>query len=318
MKKLVITKNVTEKHVQSIKDAAPNWEIVYGKEPEQWLSHLKDAEIIAGWPKQDIRTFIDENQNLKWIQNWAAGINALPLESIKNKNIWVTNASGVHAYPISETIIGLMLAWTRKIHTYIRNQLQKKWHHEHMRLEIHTKTIGIIGVGAIGQETAKIAKAFGMHVLGLRRTGKPFEHVDEMFTPDRLHEMLEKCDYVVMTAPLTKETEYMLKEEHFQVMKSSAFFINISRGRTVDEKALIHALQSGEIAGAGLDVFDNEPLPEDHPLWEMENVIITPHTAGSTEHYNDRMVYDIFLPNLKAYIKGKQPPINLVDVERGY
>jgi phosphoglycerate dehydrogenase-like enzyme len=187
-----------------------------------------------------------------------------------------------------------------------------------MNLEIHEKTIGIIGVGAIGKETAKIAKAFGMKVLGLRHSGKAEEYVDEMYTSNQLDLLLPKCDYVVVTLPLTKETFHLFGAEQFKQMKTSAYFINIGRGEIVNEEDLVMALKDGEIAGAGLDVFEKEPLSVDSPLWGMENVIITPHTAGSTEHYNKRVVEDILIPNLKDYILGKAPSINLVDFSKGY
>jgi phosphoglycerate dehydrogenase-like enzyme len=233
-------------------------------------------------------------------------------------NLYLTSANGVHAYPISETIFGLMLALTRKIHTYVKNQQKKTWHHAHMGLEMHGKTIGIIGVGTIGTETAKIAKAFGMRVLGVRHSGRPADYVDEMYTPDQLDQLLPICDYVVVTLPLTKETYQLFGADQFKQMKSSAFFINIGRGEIVVEADLIQALTEEAIAGAGLDVFQTEPLSSESPLWEMENVIVTPHTSGSTEHYNERVIEKILIPNLKAYLSGEIPPINLVNFSKGY
>src|SRR5690606_3587844 len=214
---------------------------------------------------------------LRWLQSWSAGVNNMPLDEMEKSNILLTSANGVHAYPISETIFALMLGLTRKIHSYVRNQQEKKWHHSNMKLEIHEKTIGIVGVGHIGKETAKIAKAFGMTVLGVRHSGRDEEFVDEMYTTDQLSEVLPRCDYVVLTLPLTEETRHLFGADEFRRMKSSAFFINIGRGEIVVEEELIEALQSGEIAGAGLDVFTKEPLPEDSPLWDFENVIVTPH-----------------------------------------
>jgi phosphoglycerate dehydrogenase-like enzyme len=230
----------------------------------------------------------------------------------------ITTANGVHAYPISETIFALMLSLTRKIDTYIKQQQEKTWHHANMKQEIHEKTIGIIGVGKIGKETAKIAKAFGMTVLGMRHSGKSEEYVDEMFTQKQLNTLLPRCDYIVLTLPLTPETQGMFGKTEFQLMKPSAFFINIGRGNLVVENELVHALKDNQIAGAGLDVFETEPLPEKSPLWEMNNVIITPHTSGNTEFYDQRLIQDIFIPNLKDYLDGKNPSINLLDYKKGY
>jgi phosphoglycerate dehydrogenase-like enzyme len=315
---LVIPQNIVPDLIAQIKGIIPDWDIIVGKDPSIWQEHLKDAEIIAGWKKGFELDCLKPESKLKWVQSWSAGVDSFPLASFKEKNILLTSANGVHTYPISETILSLMLALTRKIHTYVKNQQAKIWHHEHLKLEIHEKTIGIIGVGNIGKETAKIAKAFGMKVLGVRYSGKPEEFVDEMYTTDQLSTILPKCDYVVITLPLTKETTGLFGAEQFNLMKPSAFFINIGRGEIVIEEELIVALKEQIIAGAGLDVFETEPLQADSPLWEMDNVIITPHTAGATEHYNQRVIENILIPNLKSYLSGKIPEVNLVNFSKGY
>ncbi|EKN66136.1 NAD-binding D-isomer specific 2-hydroxyacid dehydrogenase protein [Neobacillus bataviensis LMG 21833] len=317
-RKIVITQNLEHGHIEQIKNVIPDWELIVSKDKEIYLKHAKDAEIIAGWKKGLEEFCLGQESKLKWLQTWSAGVDSLPLETIQSRNITLTSANGVHAYPISETIFALMLGLTRKIHTYVKNQQAKTWHHAHMGLELHEKTIGIIGVGEIGKETAKIAKAFGMNILGVRHSGKPVDNVDEMYTPDQLELLLPKCDYVVVTLPHTKETHHLFGTEQFKQMKTSAFFINIGRGEIVVEKELVEALLEGTIAGAGLDVFEKEPLYTESPFWEMENVIITPHTSGSTEFYNKRVVENIFIPNLKDYISGKTPSINLVDFSKGY
>jgi phosphoglycerate dehydrogenase-like enzyme len=318
MRKMIISQNINQAFVNQIKEQLQDWEVIVGKDKEVWQDHLKDAEIIAGWKKEMEEDCLLPDSKLKWIQTWSAGVNSLPLDKLQSREILLTSANGVHSYPISETIFALMLGLTRKIHSYVKNQQIKKWHHANMGLEIHEKTIGIIGVGAIGKETAKIAKAFGMNVLGVRHSGAPCDFVDEMYTADQLNLVLPQCDYVVVTLPLTKETYHLFHKEQFEQMKPSSFFINIGRGEIVVEDDLIEALKSGTIAGAGLDVFATEPLPEDSPFWEMDNVIVTPHTSGSTGHYNQRVMEDILLPNLKSYLSQKIPAINLVDYTKGY
>lgn len=317
-RKIVITHPLEKNLIDQIKEIIPDWTIIMGKDREFWHEHLHDAEIIAGWKKGIEKDCLSPHSKLKWLQTWSAGVDSLPLETLESRIITLTSANGVHAYPISETIYALMLSLTRKIHTYVKNQQERKWHHSDMKLEMHEKTVGIIGVGTIGKEAAKIAKAFGMKVLGVRHSGKQQEFVDEMFTTNQLDAVLPKCDYVVVTLPLTKETNRLFGAKQFDLMKSSAFFINIGRGEIVVERDLISALKRGQIAGAGLDVFEQEPLTVDSPLWEMENVIITPHTSGSTEHYNQRVIEDILIPNLKNYISGNQPSVNLVDYSKGY
>ncbi|MFY4775748.1 D-2-hydroxyacid dehydrogenase [Metabacillus sp. RGM 3146] len=316
-RKLIIAQNLDHTYVNKVQEIIPDWEILAGKEESVWKDQLAEAEIIAGW-KKAMEPSLQEENKLKWIQTWSAGVNSLPLDTLEKKEVLLTSANGVHAFPISETIFALMLSLTRKIHAYVRNQQAKTWHHADLKLEIHNKTIGILGIGAIGKETAKIAKAFGMKVLGLRHSGKEEEYVDRMYTPEQLNEMLPDCDFVVVTLPLTKETEKMFGREQFDLMKDTAIFINIGRGDIVVEEELIEALQQGSIAGAGLDVFEKEPLQESSPLWEMENVILTPHTAGSTEYYDQRVIEDIFIPNLKQYVKGEEPSNNKISYEKGY
>ncbi|MGX4671017.1 D-2-hydroxyacid dehydrogenase [Cerasibacillus sp. JNUCC 74] len=315
---LVINLKLEESLVRTIKQFLPDWNIVAANDSVLLTDDLKQAEIILHWSQKIEPLVLEENKNLKWLQTWTAGIDSLPLPELQQKGIYVTSANGVHAYPISETIFGLILGLTRKIHTYVRQQLEKKWYHARLNQEIHHQTIGIIGVGAIGLETAKIAKAFGMQVLGVRHSGKATDYVDKMYKPDQLDVVLPQCDVVVITLPLTKETTYMFTKDQFKQMKDTAILINIGRGPIVKEDDLIQALRQHEIAGAGLDVFTTEPLPEDSPFWEMEQVIITPHTAGSTKHYDERVIKDIFLPNLKRYLQGEVPHVNLVDYEKGY
>lgn len=317
-RKLVITQTISQAHYQSIQEIIPDWDIITGKDSSIWENHILDAEIIAGWRKSMAQQCLLEESKLRWVQSWSAGVNSLPLEELAVRAIVLTSANGVHAYPISETIFALMLALTRKIHTYVRNQMTHTWHHSNLSLEMHKKTIGIIGVGAIGKETAKIAKAFGMRVIGLRHSGKLEDYVDEMYKSEQLNTILPQCDYVVVTLPLTKETYHLFGPQQFHLMKPSAFLINIGRGEVISEKHLIQALQEQKIAGAGLDVFETEPLSKASPLWTLENVIITPHTAGSTEHYDKRVIEDIFIPNLRDYVKGAIPRINLVDYVKGY
>ncbi|MBU8566488.1 D-2-hydroxyacid dehydrogenase [Virgibacillus pantothenticus] len=315
---LVMNMDLKEAHVNRIQQALPNWRIVANKELEEVRDDLKEAEIILHWKKAIEPIVLAENKRLKWVQTWSAGIDNLPLIKLQQHNVLVTSANGVHAYPISETIFALILGLTRKIHTYVRQQQEKKWYHARLKQEIHHKTIGIIGVGAIGLETAKIAKAFGMKVLGVRHSGKPTDYVDQMYKPEQLDQVLSQSDFVVITLPLTDATRNMFTATQFKRMKDSAILINIGRGAIVNEGDLLQALQQNEIAGAGLDVFASEPLPANSPLWEMENVIVTPHTAGSTEHYDERVIDDIFLPNLQHYLKGEIPTVNLVNFEKGY
>lgn len=317
-RKLLITYELEPSLLKQVKAAIPDWKIYMSKNPADWDKHLQDAEVIIGWRSNWNQEKLWSNNQLQWIQTWSAGVNSLPLDKLATHNIQLTSANGVHSYPISETIFALMLALTRNIHTYVKNQKTKVWNDRGNTLEIHNKTIGIIGVGSIGQETAKLAKAFGMKVLGVRHSGKPVSYVDEMYKQSELKSILPHCDYIVITLPLTDDTRHLFDKALFQEMKKSAFFINIGRGEIVKEEDLVQALHNKDIAGAGLDVFETEPLKQTSPLWEMDNVIITPHTSGSTEHYAKRVIEDIFLPNLKTYLTNSKVLVNAVNYQKGY
>ena len=316
---MIFFHRLTKEQLERVKKSAPQWQVIYAEEDE-WRPHVYEAEVWVGWNKQAAEIALGQERKspLRWIQSWGAGVNSFPLEQLKERGIYLTSASGVHGYPISETIFAMMLAFVRRLPLYIKNQKRMIWDSGGGALsELHHKTIGLLGTGAIGQETAKIAKAFGMKVLGMRRSGKPASHVDQMYDYEGLERLLRESDVVVNSLPLTDETRHMMNRERFAQMKSSAIYINVGRGATTDTEALVEALMQGKIAGAGLDVFEQEPLPPEHPLWRMDNVIITPHTSGSTVYYNDR-VLDIFLDNLTSYMQGKAPHRNLVDYEKQY
>jgi phosphoglycerate dehydrogenase-like enzyme len=307
--------------INELNNAAPDWRVIYGKGNDAWKNTISEAEIIVGWNKE-VNAWFKAHPNpsdlpLRWVHTWSAGVDDIPFELFKKHRLLLSNSSGVHAYPISETIFAMMLGFTRKIPQYVRNQQTKTWHHAKLGYEMHEKTLGLIGVGSIGQETAKIAKAFGMKVLGVRRSGKSSEDVDHMYRIDELSSMLGLCDYIVVCLPATSETYHLFSKNEFAQMKSNAFFVNVGRGDTVDTTALTEALQHGVIAGAGLDVFEEEPLPANHPLWELEQVIISPHTSGSTQYYNERAMH-IFLENLNQYLSDGRLIKNEVDLVRQY
>jgi phosphoglycerate dehydrogenase-like enzyme len=300
-----------------VRQAAAGWTFVHGRSPDAWRAALSDAEIVVGWHKEAADAVLGTDSRVRWVQASSAGVDKLPLKALQAKGIMLTTASGVHPYPISETVFAMMLAWTRKLHAYIRNQQSARWDRAGLRLELHGKTILIAGVGAIGREVARLAKAFGMRVIGVRRSGGDVPHIDALISLDRLTDYLPEADYVVNLLPHTGATHHVFDARAFRAMKPTAFFVNVGRGATVDTQALVEALGEGRIGGAGLDVFEQEPLPPDHPLWRMDEVILTPHSAGSTERYFER-VTDIFLRNFAAYAKGEPLPVNLVDYDRAY
>lgn len=308
-----------ERHLKRIREAAPDAEIIIVKSREDWTEALArkgaSCEVFLGIL---LDAWIDKLPNLKWAQLVSAGADrVLKSPEVMRRELVITNASGVHAIPISEHILSLMFSFARNLPQYMRSQLAGKWERRGEIMELEGTTVGLIGVGKIGEKTAEKAKALNMKVLGVRRNperSSPF--VDKMYGPEGLREMLARADWVVVTAAGTKETEGIIGEAELAVMKRSAVVINIARGSLIREETLVRALQEKRIAGAGLDVFETEPLPADSPLWQMPNVILTPHVAGGTPYYIDRLM-DIFVENLKRY-QAAEPLINVVDKKLGY
>jgi phosphoglycerate dehydrogenase-like enzyme len=307
--------NLTRDALERIQEIQPAARLVITAERDEIEPVLDDIEIAAGhFPIQ----MIPRTPNLRWFQQWGAGTDWLMrYPDIASRDFILTNASGVHSVPISEHILSYLLAFSRGLPAAIRAQQQGKWLEDVPSFELSGKTMLLIGVGAIGRRAAQLASALGMRVIGVRRSpAQAYPGIQQMVSPEDLSRYLPEADFVVLTVPLTRETQGMIDAAALAVMKPSAYLINIGRGQTVDEPALVSALQNGQIAGAGLDVFVTEPLPADSPLWKMENVIITPHSSGSTPYYNERAL-NIFIDNLERYTQG-EPMKNVVDKKRGY
>lgn len=316
-KSIVCLQPLTPQQQERITAAAPGYRfaVTDGKNPDAAL--LETAEIVIGWPRHGGELLLRPESPLRWVQAWSAGVEKLPLEQLRERGIILTNASGVHAEPIAGVIFGFMLMFTRNLHMAVRNQIGRQWKPLGTESELTGKTAVIAGTGAIGGETARIAKAFRMNTLGVSRSGEAAEHFDEVWTTERLGEAAGRGDFIINTLPLTDETRQLFDAKLFSAFKDGAYYINIGRGATTHTGDLIAALNSGKIAGAGLDVFEAEPLPAEHPLWGMEQVIITPHNAGLTDRYADRLV-DIFTDNLQAYISSGDVRRNKVDYSRQY
>lgn len=302
----------------AIAAAAPSYELLITQDRQQLEAKLPEIEIVFNSFPHDL---IARAPNLRWIQQWGAGVDWLMRhpEVVANDHIVVTSGSGIHPIPITEHIFGLILAFGRHIHTQIRQQTRNEWRSMpgESLLELPGKTMLLIGVGAIGERTAQVANALGMRVLGVRRDpSQAVVGVETMVGQDALLDILPQADFVVLTVPFTYETKQMISTAELRAMKPSSFIINIGRGGTIDETALVTALREGWIAGTGLDVVEQEPLPADSPLWAMENVIITAHYAGATPNYYER-VTDLFLDNLRRYLAG-EPLRNVVDKALGY
>lgn len=316
-KSIVCLQHLSSRQQELIRSAAPGYTLTLGNSKNPDLELLSHAEIVIGWGKGVSDTLLRQDSPLRWVQAWSAGVEKLPLEALKERGILLTNASGVHAEPITAVIFSFMLMFTRNMHTAIRNQHSRRWHSDGQESELTGKTAVIAGTGAIGSETARIAKAFKMKTVGVSRSGRPAEGFDQVFTTAQLKDSVSGADFIINTLPITDETQGLFDADIFSACKKGAYYINIGRGATTNTDDLIFALNSGQLAGAGLDVFETEPLPQDHPLWTMEQVIMTPHCAGATDRYADRVV-DIVIENMQAYLSTGTPSRNLVDYSRQY
>jgi phosphoglycerate dehydrogenase-like enzyme len=273
--------------------------------------------LVASRLPRDIRT---RAPRLRWVQYLGAGIDHLMArEELLKAEFTITNASGIHAIPLSETVLSMMLALTRSWRVFDDQQRRHVWE-RHLLGELHGATLGVLALGRVGRQVAAVGKTMGMHVIGsgpkLSWVNPAEYSVDELLPRSEWRALLTRSDYLVCCAPLTQETFRMFGEAEFKAMRPSAYFINIGRGQIADESALVRALQEGWIAGAGLDVFEMEPLPADSPLWDMLNVIILPHQGSDTPRIMERAT-QLVTENLRRYVAG-EPLLNVVDPVRGY
>ena len=256
---------------------------------------------------------------LRWFHTFSAGIDRFVEWGFLRREIIFTNGSGPTAVPIAEYIVMTMLMLAKSAATYVRQQDERRWDRGR-GFELRGKTVGIIGLGQIGSEAARLATALGCRVIGSRRSvTEAHEHaegVDLLLPASDLPRLLAESDFVVLAAPATGETKALINAAALTQMKRGSHLINIARGSLVDEAALVAALQSGHLAGAALDVFDPEPLPPESELWQLKNVLITPHVSNASEHFLRRQV-DLVKENLRRYLAGEEL-VNLVPPERGY
>jgi phosphoglycerate dehydrogenase-like enzyme len=300
--------------------------------PEIELRHLpryegiedavRDAEVLIAWsirPEQ-----FGQAKRLRWIHSPAAAVHQLMFPELVQSDVLLTNARQVHGPVVAEHVIAQILALAKMLPAAVRYQQQHVWGQEAMwsgrprPREISGATVGLVGLGSIGMELAQRASALGMRVIAVREhteKGVP-HHVQAVFAPSQINELLCQSDYVVLAAPLTTETRNLIDAERLARMKPGACLINVSRGPLIHDAALTTALRENKIGGAALDVFADEPLPADSPYWDLENVLITPHTAAVTEKLWERH-YGLIRENLYRYLEGK-PLLALVDKTKGY
>ena len=316
MPQVLIHFDLPEPYMRRLQENFPMLAFDICTDGKQLLEKLRHAEILLTFIRCN-HEILAAAPELKWVQAISAGVDYMDMAEIRRRGILVTNGRGIHKIHMAEFALAAMIDLARGFHLMFRNQMQKKWDRSVPQGEIYGATVGILGLGAIGLEIAKKAAFMGMRVIGVKRSPEPQEFVEEVYGQDEMGVVFSKSDYVINLLPSTAGTEKLIDRRCFDLMKPSACFINIGRGRTVNEQDLIDVLQRKKIRALVSDVYYTEPLPPDSPLWELDNVILTPHICGASPRYMERAM-QIIEHNLNVYVGGKGQMINVVDVEAGY
>ena len=283
------------------------------------LRQISDADALLGMCSQEL---VRAGNKLRWIQVYSAGVDRYRFPELLSSDITLTNLKILQGPEIADHALALLLVLTRRLNDLIPRREAQEWPIQEFRttrrpIELHGKTAVIIGFGGIGTQIGQRAAAFGMKVIAVDPKDIPFLFfMDRAVRPDQLHEVLPLADVVFMAVPHTPESERMMGNAEFELMKQGSYFIAVSRGMTYDKGALVKALDEKRLAGAGLDVTDPEPLPKGDPLWEFENVVITPHIAGQSDHIRDRR-QALLKENVRRFVEGK-PLRHIVDKQKGF
>lgn len=284
---------------------------------ESELATAVDAEVGIGTNSGSrVRRLIEAAPKLRWYHSVGAGVEDLiGVREFRDRGITLTNNSGSYDIQIAEHALAFILAAAKRLHVYRDQQTHRNWK-EHSQAELRGATLVVYGIGSIGAEIARLGSALGMRVIGVRRRVEPVPGVERIVPPALLDEVAAEADYLAVAAPLTTETRGAISREVIGRMKKTAWIVNIARGAIVDESALAEAVRAGRLGGAGLDAFTTEPLPADHALWTLENVMISPHSSNSSPKVRERTVA-LFVENLRRFKSGEEL-LNRVDFEAGY
>jgi phosphoglycerate dehydrogenase-like enzyme len=308
---------MNDARLEQLHQSAPGVQFLVAHSETEALAMAHDIDAAYTYCSPAL---LEAAPRLRWVQVASAGVERYPLREMHARGITFTNAKGIYGIQLADHTLALILAFSRQLPFLIRAQQRQVWENRqnYPPGELAGQTLLIVGLGGAGVETARRAKGFGLRILATRRHShfpKP-DFVDEVHPPERLHELLPEADWIAVCVPLAPETLDLFHDDAFALMKPTAHIVCVTRGGIINTDALVRALEARKIAGAGLDVTDPEPLPPNHPLWAMENVIITPHASGHSPHADARM-FDLFCENVRRFAIG-QPLLNRVDLELQY
>lgn len=312
---IAVATSINQSCSEQVKDVAPDADILFVEQASALEEHLEWVEVVFGniSPEQIARA-----PRLRWVQLTSSGFE--PYLGLKDSPVTITTARGVTSKAGAEYVLAMMLYFTRRLPLFLERQRERTWDRDIRAVgTLVGQTLGMVGFGANADALARRAKAMEMRVLAIKRTTPQVpapDYVDALWTVKKLDEMLEQSDHIAVMIPLTSETRGLIDKERFSRMKRGAYLYNVSRGRVVDEEALIERLRCGALAGAALDVFSCEPLPPESPLWEMKNVVITPH-LGAAWGGMWAAAFDLFRQNLRRFLAGETLE-NIAQFERGY
>lgn len=316
MFKILVLIPVDEKKRRILEERAIDCQITYSNEDEVSTEEVQGANIIIGNPKVEM---VKGSTNLKWLQLNSAGADKYIKEGILSEEVVLTNATGAYGQAVSEHMLAMLMELLKKLHIYRDNQNKKLWQSAGGVRTIRGSKVLIVGLGDIGCNFGEMIKALGGYTIGVKR--RPSEKpafIDELYLNHKLDELLPEADIVALCLPATKDTDKLFDKERIAKMKKGGILLNVGRGTSVDTHALCDAVESGALYGAGLDVVDPEPLPKDHRIWDLENVVITPHISGwynLSETYE--RIFDISLGNLERFLKDEDL-VNIIDFSTGY
>ncbi|WP_338741093.1 D-2-hydroxyacid dehydrogenase [Haloplanus salilacus] len=280
----------------ALDDAGPSVRIV------GTADDLSACDALVTFTYED--RFLDAD--LSWIHSIQAGVDRFPFDALEERGVTLTNSTGIHGDVVGETAVGCMLAFARRLHVHRSNQERGEWQQPAWddAFPLRRASACVVGLGTLGRGIATRASALGMDVTGVKRTPIPVDGVDRVVPPERLHDAVADARFVAVAVPLNDDTEGLIADAELAAMRDDAYLVNVARGPVVDQDALVDALEDDAIAGAALDVFETEPLPDDSPLWDREDVIVTPHAAGFTDEYYER-VATIVRENLRRFAAGE-------------